>query len=65
MGEFYDSVSLETIKPESYTKLRLTVRDNIGDAVFIPSIRFTLVKQDGSRAISDETPVLHSTHGLE
>ena len=44
MGEFYGSISLVTVRPELYTKLRLTVRNNIGDAIFIPSIRFTLVK---------------------
>lgn len=45
--------------------MRLTVRDNVCNAILIPGIRFTLVEQHGSRAVCDETPILHGTHSLK
>ena len=39
--------------------------NNVCDAVLVSGIRFALVKQDSSCAVSDKAPVLHSTHGLK
>lgn len=47
------------------SQTRLTVRDNVCNAILIPGIRFTLVEQHGSCAVRDETPILHGTHSLK